>query len=276
MTKVYDVIIIGAGSIGVPTALKLAQENLKVCVIDKMSSPGQGQNKKAIGGIRATHSDKSKIKLCKRSLEIFSTWREVFGDDIGFKRGGYAFPAYTKTDELAFKKLIKKQKSYGLNIKWITDEEFIHLVPGVNKEGLLGSTYSPDDGSASPLLSINAFYFKSIEFGAKYSFKENVRKISFKKNEFIVQTNKNTYKSIYLINCAGNESKSIGQMIGIDIPILPDSHEGAISEPVNFFFKPMIVDIREDSESMNYYFYQNSEFQVVMCITPKPGPIIKP
>ena len=74
--KSYDVIIIGAGSVGVPAALSLAQNKVKVLVLDALASPGQGQNKKAIGGIRATHSDKGKISTALRSIEIFSTWKK--------------------------------------------------------------------------------------------------------------------------------------------------------------------------------------------------------
>ena len=68
--KTFDVIVIGAGSVGVPAALALAQQNIKVLVIDSLASPGQGQNKKAIGGIRATHSDKVKITTSLRIIEI--------------------------------------------------------------------------------------------------------------------------------------------------------------------------------------------------------------
>jgi sarcosine oxidase subunit beta len=92
----YDVIIIGAGSIGAPTAFYLAQAGLRVLVIDRESSPGQGSNKTAIGGIRATHSDSAKIRLCLRSLEIFSTWQEIYGDDIEWNQGGYCFVTYRK------------------------------------------------------------------------------------------------------------------------------------------------------------------------------------
>jgi len=78
----YDVIIIGAGSVGVPTALALGDAGARVLVIDAKPSPGQGENKHAIGGIRATHSTPGKILCGLRSLELFSTWQALYGDDI--------------------------------------------------------------------------------------------------------------------------------------------------------------------------------------------------
>jgi len=94
----YDAIIIGSGSIGVPTALALGEAGVKTLVLDRNPSPGQGENKHAIGGIRATHSSPGKILTSLRSLEIFSTWKERFGDDIEWLKGGYLFPVYRKTE----------------------------------------------------------------------------------------------------------------------------------------------------------------------------------
>ncbi|MCK5100877.1 MAG: FAD-binding oxidoreductase, partial [Desulfobacteraceae bacterium] len=125
--KTFDVIVIGAGSVGVPAALSLAQKKLKVLVLDSLASPGQGQNKKAIGGIRATHSDKGKITTSLRSIEIFSTWKEMHGDDIGWMSNGYSFPAYSEKDEKMLKDLMKVQKSFNLNIKWLSKEEFLEI-----------------------------------------------------------------------------------------------------------------------------------------------------
>jgi sarcosine oxidase subunit beta len=113
MDNIYDVIIIGAGSIGVPTALNLALQKQKVLVIDGESAAGQQNNKKAIGGVRATHSDYGKINVCKRSIEIMKTWKETWGDDIGWMSNGYSYPAYTEEDEKTLKDLMKVQYSYG-------------------------------------------------------------------------------------------------------------------------------------------------------------------
>ncbi len=273
--KTFDVIVIGAGSVGVPAALALAQKKIRVLVIDSLASPGQGQNKKAIGGIRATHSDKGKIATCLRSIDIFSTWKETHGDDIGWIQNGYSFPAYTDKDAKKLKDLMKIQASFNLDIDWLTPAEYQELVPGINMENLVGSTYSPKDGSASPLLAINAFYFKSLEYGAQYKFKEKVTNISIESDTQIkVTTDKGSYTAGKVINAAGNYARKIGQMAGLDLPVEPDSHEGAITEPVQRFFGPMIVDLRPSSDpatedSANYYFYQNNEGQVIFCLTPK-------
>ena len=273
--KSYDVIIIGAGSIGVPAALSLSQNKVKTLVIDAFASPGQGQNKKAIGGIRATHSDKGKIFTCKRSIEIFSTWKETHGDDIGWIQNGYSFPAYTDRDEKKLKALMVIQKSFDLNINWLDPKEYEALAPGINMENLKGATYSPEDGSASPLLAVNAFYFKSLEYGAEYKFREKVRAINIPNDGgIIVKTDKGEYTAAKVINAAGNFARDMGRLIGLDIPVTPDSHEGAITEPVERFFGPMIVDLRpfEDpatEDSANFYFYQNSEGQVIFCLTPQ-------
>ncbi len=268
--KIFDVIIIGAGSVGVPTAMAIAADNVSVLVIDALASPGQGNNKKAIGGIRATHSDYGKIKICQRSIDIFSSWKAIYGDDLGWISQGYSFVAYTDADEKKLKDLMKIQKSFGLNIDWLSPLEYEKLVPGINMHGLKGSTFSPDDGSCSPLLAINAMYFKSLANGASYKFNENVEKITYADKVFTIVTNKAQYQCKQLINAAGNYASDLAAQLGFDLPLTPDCHEAAISEPVQPFFKPMIVDMRNAPGSKNYYFYQNNEGQVVFCITPDP------
>jgi sarcosine oxidase subunit beta len=271
MGKTYDVVVIGAGSVGVPATLALARAGLSVLVLDEMPSPGQLSNKKAIGGIRATHSDFGKIKVCQRSIEIFKGWKEAEGDEIGWMSNGYSYPAYAKETEKTLKDLMKVQHGLGLNIRWVSPAEYNELVPGISMEGLRGSTYSPEDGSASPLLAVNAFYFKSIAAGAAYHFREKVTSLRLAKGRVsAVVTDKAEYACGQVINAACNNAREIARLVGLDVPVEPDNHEGAITEPVQPFFGPMIVDIRPEPGSANYYFYQNNEGQVVFCITPDP------
>ena len=269
--KTSDVIIIGAGSVGVPTAMALGELGIKTRVIDMHPSPGQGENKHAIGGIRATHSDPGKIMTCRRSLEIFESWEKQHGDNIEWLKGGYAFPVYRKTDETTLKKLLPVQKKFKLNIDFLGPENLQQVIPGINPQGLRGGTFSPDDGSISPLLTVNAFYRRAVELGVAFHFKERVRNIQIKNDNIIgVKTDQTRYAAPIVVDAAGPFSTELGRTVGVDIPVVPDSHEGAITEPVKPFFKCMVVDIRPGPGSKNFYFYQNLHGQVIFCITPDP------
>ncbi|KKL70593.1 hypothetical protein LCGC14_2103370, partial [marine sediment metagenome] len=90
------------------------------------------------------------------------------------------------------------------------------------------------------------------------------------------KTTKAKYKTNVVINAAGAQAKDIGNLIGLNLPVEPESHEAGITEPVKKFFSPMVVDIRpwEDEKfgnSKNYYFYQNNEGKIIFCLTPNPG-----
>ena len=273
-TQVYDVIIICAGSVGLPTALFMAQAGLKPLVIDQFASPGQGSNKAAIGGIRATHSAPSKIRLGLKSLEVFSTWEETYGDDIEWYQGGYSFVAYSEREERALKDLLKVQQAYGLDIRWLDRDDLLEVIPDLQPEHLLGGTYSPGDGSASPLLTAHAFYTRARERGVEFRFRERVTGIIRRRGKVVgVRTDQGGYATETVINAAGPWARAVAQMSGLDAPVAPDSHEAGITEPVARFVEPMVVDIRPAEGSKNYYFYQHGSGAIVFCITPEP-PIV--
>jgi len=282
MPETYDVIIIGAGSVGVPAAFALARAGVRTLVLDERSSPGQGSNKAAIGGVRATHSDPAKIRLTLRSLGILSTWKETYGDDIEWYTGGYAFVAYREREEATLKELLVIQKSYGLNIDWLDRQAMLALLPDLNPQGLLGGTYSPNDGHCSTLLTLHAFYDHAWASGADFRFNEHVSGLKVEGGKVAgVVTNKGVYAAAVVINAAGAWANSAHQVSTSDsqspvsqfasLPVYPDSHEAAITEPVARFMYPMVVDIRPAAGSTNYYFYQHYTGQIIFCITPSPS-----
>ena len=279
MSETYDTIIIGAGSVGVPAAFSLARAGVRTLVLDERPSPGQGSNKAAIGGVRATHSDPAKIRLNLRSLEILTTWKDVYGDDIEWNTGGYVYVAYREREEQTLKSLLDIQHGYGLNIDWLDREAMLELLPDLNRVDLLGGTYSPDDGHCSTLLTAHAFYDHARAAGAEFRFNEKVAGLKVEGRKVAgVATDKGVYAAPVVINAAGAWANSAHRALGSalpaplsPLPVTPDSHEAAITEPVARFMHPMVVDIRPAPGSTNYYFYQHYTGQIVFCITPSPN-----
>ena len=269
--RTFDVIIIGAGSVGTPAAYFMAQAGLSVLVIDQLPSVGQASNKHAIGGIRATHSDPAKINLGIRSLEVFSNWQDRHGDDIEWHQGGYSFIAYEEEHAALLKDLVAYQKQHNLDINWLEQPELVQLVPKINPQGLLGGTFSPHDGSASPLMAAFAFHKRAEQNGAVFHFNESVEAFLQKGDHILgVRTNQGDYFSQWVINAAGGWARELAEKIGLDVPVNPDSHEAAITEPVARLFHPMIVDMRSRPGSANFYFYQHPTGKIIFCMTPDP------
>ena len=267
----FDVIVVGAGSVGVPAALAMAEAGMRVLVLDRFASQGQGSQKAAIGGIRATHSDPAKIRLCLRSLEMVSTWHETYGHDIEWTRGGYSFVAYTEREERILKDLLTVQRRYGLNIDWLDREALLQVIPDLNPRDLIGGTFSPEDGHCSTLRLGHAMFDAARLAGAEFRFNEPVTAIRLHGGRIAsVRTTRATYSTDVLVNAAGAWAREVGEMVGLSHPVTPDSHEAGITEPVARFLGPMVVDIRPIEGSANYYFYQLATGQVVFCITPSP------
>jgi sarcosine oxidase, subunit beta len=268
----YDVVIIGAGSVGAPTALAMARDGLKVLVLDSLPSQGQGSNKAAIGGVRATHSDVAKIRLCLRTIEIMAGWQETYGHDIEWRDGGYVFVAYREAERQKFKQLLTRQLMHGLDIDWYDADDLLKIVPDLNPAGLLGGTYSPNDGHCSPLLAGHAYYDQAKRYGATFRYGERVTSIVVEDGRVRgVETDIGRYGADVVVNAAGAWARELGALVGLDHPVQPDSHEAGITEPVAHFLKPMIVDIRPAPGSANYYFHQLATGQVTFCITPEPA-----
>jgi sarcosine oxidase, subunit beta len=270
--KVYDVIVVGCGSVGNPTAYQLAKAGLKVLVLDKRSAAGQGDNKTAIGGVRATHSDPGKISIGLESIRIFSTWKEIYGFDIEWKPGGYCFPVYDDNIENTLKGLLPYQQEYGLSINWVSPEEIKEIIPGINPLGLRGGTYSPKDGQVSSILAPIAFQREAKRCGAEYHFNEKVTGYLREGDRITgVKTDRGNYSSCWVVLAAGADAAEHGPLLGIDIPVTPDSHEAGISAPIEHFLAPLIVDLRPGPEgkTTNFYFGQNKEGQIIFCYTPK-------
>ena len=268
----FDAIVIGAGSVGNPTAYFLAREGLRVLVLDEMPSSGQGQNKAAIGGVRATHSDPAKIRVAQLSLDLFAQWEQTTGTDIGWKKGGYCFPAFDEQVEATLRALLPTQKAHHLAIDWLDAEGIRRVVPGIDPHGLRGGTYSPDDGQVSPLKASESFTREAIRLHAEYHYREPVTGLGIDDHVVSgVRTDRGAYRAPVVINAAGAHASRIAAMAGLDLPVLPESHEAGISAPVRPFLDPLVVDLRPGPEgrTSNFYFGQDSDGQIIFCYTPK-------
>jgi len=88
-----DVLVIGAGILGMSTAyyLKLANPGKRVVVVDRFGGPGQGNSAKSEGGFRNLFTSETNFLLADSTIDWMLHLEGELGHHIGVSRIGYLF-----------------------------------------------------------------------------------------------------------------------------------------------------------------------------------------
>ena len=108
----YDVIIIGAGVIGLACAYELSQTGASVCVVEK-HLPGAGQSTKTGGGIRLAHNSKINVELTHISLPVWNSFENLFGVDPRYREIGHLFMSSDQKIKQTFEDQLKWHANYN-------------------------------------------------------------------------------------------------------------------------------------------------------------------
>lgn len=211
----YDVVIIGGGVIGSAIARELSRYDLKIAVLEKnpdVCLEMSGRNSAVIHGGFAYENGTFKAKYCLEGcLEFDQLAKEL---DIPFKRTGKVLVGNTEEDLKSLENTIaigERNGAVGLEI--IDEKKLKELVPAVNGEFAM---FSPMSGIVDPFQFTIALAENAVKNGATYHFKREVTNIT-KNNDthYIVETDKESYQTKWVINAAGLGAVKISDLLGI-------------------------------------------------------------
>ena len=109
-----DVVIIGAGIIGITTAWFLAKQGIKVLVCDKGRVAGE-QSSRNWGWIRQQGRDEAELPIMMESMALWENLSNDIGVDIGFKREGSLYLCESEAELAHHDHFLSFSKQYGLD-----------------------------------------------------------------------------------------------------------------------------------------------------------------
>src|SRR5262249_55049728 len=145
-TNLPHVIIIGAASLGLCTALNLAEQGAKVTVLEAKTI-ASGSTGRSVGVVGTQFSDPTDILLRRHTMEYFARW-EAAG--LRFNHIGYLRLARTEAQMSLFRQSVRMQAEAGFRAKLYRAEELTGLVPHLDQKGLAGGIFGPDNGFLDP------------------------------------------------------------------------------------------------------------------------------
>ncbi|RME76014.1 MAG: FAD-binding oxidoreductase [Chloroflexi bacterium] len=241
LPKSADIVIIGGGVMGASAAYHLAERGgVSVALVEKEADFGQGSTGLCAGGIRHQFSTEVNVRLSIESIRMLERFPEEIGQDIGLKQIGYLFILDNEQDMAQFRQNVALQNRLGVASRVLSVEEIRARVPLLNLDGVVGGTFYERDGLADPHSVVMGYINRARQLARRPGASPlhlltgtevvDIR-LSGGKVQAVVTTQGEIATGTILI-AAGAWSGRIGDMLGLNIPIVPVRRQIAVTTPL--------------------------------------------
>ena len=158
-----DVVVIGAGIIGVMTAWELAKSGLRVVVLEKGRVAGE-QSSRNWGWIRAQGRDAAELPIMAEAAAMWRQMAAEIPEDIGLRQTGVTYLA-AKTSEIEdYENWLPHAKAHGLDSEILTAKQTADLIPNA-QAGWVGALHTASDMKAEPWVALPAIARATVRAG---------------------------------------------------------------------------------------------------------------
>jgi sarcosine oxidase, subunit beta len=262
-----DVVVIGAGIMGLAIAYHLARLGTKsVTVLDKSYLCGGASGRNG-GGVRAQWSSEANVRLMQESIRLCREFANEMKINVWFRQGGYLFLARSEEIRRSLEKSVEVQNGCGLGTRMLTPKEAKKVVPELDASGLVAASYNADDGVVFPWPFVWGFAQAAQKLGVRISTFTEV--VGFRTQGSRIEAvltkpasggeeGGRAIATSKVVNAAGAWSPEIARMLGVLLPNKPHRHEICSTEPLKPWLKPLVAELEG-----GLYFSQSTRGEIV-------------
>lgn len=222
MDETAEVVIIGGGAVGASTAFHLTESGITDVVLVERDVLAGGSTSKASGGIRLQFGDETNIRIGLRSMEAFESFTETTGVDIDFRQNGYMFLLDSEDRVGKFQRAVDLQNQLGVPSRMISVDDAREILPQLRPDGLVGATFCPRDGQATPESVVQGYVQVAYQRGIRVRQSCVAEGIELSGGRITgVRTTKGLIHTDTVVCAAGTWSPEIGAMVGLELPVTP-------------------------------------------------------
>lgn len=237
------VCIIGAGVLGLSSALQLARRGAEVTVLEK-DHVASGSSGRSIGVIGSQLLDPVEIELRVWGVH-FLTELEEHG--LEFTRTGYLRLGHDATLAESFERSADLQRSLGLEDSRVLDRsEIAARIPHLRTDDVELGLFGPQNGFIDGHLYAGLMAELCETLGVQISVREAVvgREPKPDDAQIIVTSKGRSLDCDYVVNAAGAWAEKVGEKLGAPVRILPEKAQAAMVETgeVLPYMMPLVMD----------------------------------
>ncbi|SDU32201.1 FAD-dependent oxidoreductase [Stappia sp. ES.058] len=229
-----QVVVIGGGIIGCSTAYHLARDHKADVLLLEQGQLTSGSTWHAAGLVGQLRSSASITQVLKYSVDLYKRLDAETGLETGWKMNGCLRLACNEDRWTEYKRLATTARSFGMEMALLSPSEVKAMWPLMNVDDLVGASFLPTDGQASPSDITQSLAKGARMHGARIM--EGVGVTGFAmdgKRITRVDTTAGPVTCDLVVNCAGQWARQVGAMAGINVPLQPVKHQFVITEQID-------------------------------------------
>jgi dimethylglycine dehydrogenase len=226
------VVVIGGGVVGVSTLYHLAKKGWSDVVLIERKELTSGSTWHAAGLLPLFNMSYSVGMIHKYSVKFYGELEAETGQNVGLKIVSNIRLARTKDRWDEFMYYAGIAETLGIKVNILTPEQVKEIWPLCETDGILGAIQHPDDGYVQPADLTQALAKGARSRGAEIYRNTTVTAIAQNADgKWVVTTDQGTITCEHVVSCTGNFARKTGEMVGLDIPVIPVEHQYIVTEP---------------------------------------------
>ncbi|SHG34732.1 Glycine/D-amino acid oxidase [Kaistia soli DSM 19436] len=238
-----DLLVIGAGIIGVSTALYAARGGMDTVVIDAgpANSQASGGNAGSLHvqllswdfGQKAMAGGNPALQTLPLQRDAVLLWKALeteLGADFEITTTGGLMVAENHDQTDFLRRKVEAERSVGIDVEVIGRADLARIAPAIS-ERMVVASHCALEGKINPLKATPALVAEAKRCGARFSHGHAVTGISREDTGFIVKTAAGTIRARRVVVAAGGWSRHVGALAGVKLPIHGAPLQMLVTEP---------------------------------------------
>jgi glycine/D-amino acid oxidase-like deaminating enzyme len=227
-----DVVVVGAGALGLSTALHCALAGRSVVVVERCTAGSQASGR-AAGLFKSVQADELRTRLARRSIARAASFAEWAGVPLEVARSGSFLIARTPQHRDYLLKELAQSRGWGADVREAAPGLAAERVTYYRPAGEEFALWCPEDiYIAEPVSLIEAYLAACRLRGVAVAENEPVIGIPVSGGRVAgVETTGRTIAAPVVVDAAGGWVRQVAELAGVPVPLAPVRHQLLITEP---------------------------------------------
>jgi glycine/D-amino acid oxidase-like deaminating enzyme len=227
-----DVVVVGAGALGLSTALHCAMAGRSVAVVERHTAGSQASGR-AAGLFKSVQADEPRTRLARRSIEMVTSFADWAGVPLEVARPGSFLIARTGQHREYLRRELAQSRRWGADVREAAPAQVASGLSYYRAAGDQFALWCPEDVYIEEPASLVEAYLAACErHGTRVLAGERVVGIAVKNGRVTgVETAGRSITAPVVVYAAGAWVRQVAELAGARVAVAPVRHQLLITAP---------------------------------------------